>query len=400
MIYQYRSYGHDISCPKYSAQNIVKAMTLKIELEDQPNNSTPQSTILPVQNPLGSYDICLGEGFLAQSGEFIRSRATRGYATSGPAAIITNKEIAASHADPLAESLRAAGYEPSVCLLPEGEQHKTLDTVATIYDHLLAHGQDRRAPVISLSGGVIGDMAGFAAASYLRGVPFVQIPTSLLAMVDSSVGAKTGVDLPQGKNLVGAFKQPELVIIDTDVLRTLPPIEFTSGLAEVIKHGIIDAPDLFEQLGSTGPESLVNMVADAVRVKIDVVQEDPYEQGRRATLNLGHTFGHAIELVSNFRVRHGEGVAIGTVAAANMAASMGRCTPELAARIRATFEHVELPVTVSGHSADEIMAAMLHDKKRSGKTLRYIIPQGLGDVVIIDNPGTEIVRKAVESIIK
>lgn len=358
-------------------------------------NPKTSTQILPVKNPLGSYDICLGEGMLAQSGKLLSEREIR----LGPAAIISNEGIAAAHAEPLMQSLAAAGYEPSLCLLPEGEEHKTLATIPTIYDHLLAHGMDRRAPVLSLSGGVIGDMAGFAAASYLRGVPFVQIPTSLLAMVDSSVGGKTGVDLPQGKNLVGAFKQPELVIIDVDVLSTLPLAEFSAGLAETIKHGVIGDPKLFEQIETTGPDNLVDMVADAVRVKIDVVEEDPYEQGRRATLNLGHTFGHAIELVSNFAVRHGEGVAIGTVAAANMAAAMGRCDQTLATRIRNTLQHVELPVTLSGYKADEIMAAMAHDKKRAGKTLRFIIPQALGDVVIIDDPGEEVVRRAVESIL-
>ncbi len=183
-----------------------------------------------------------------------------------------------------------------------------------------------------LGGGVIGDMAGFAAATYLRGVPFVQLPTSLLAMVDASVGGKTGVDLPQGKNLVGAFKQPQVVIMDTAVLSTLPSDEFRSGLAEIVKHGIIGAPKLFVQLENEGPINLVQLVADAVRVKIEVVEEDPFERGRRAVLNLGHTFGHALELVSEYTLRHGEAVAIGMVAAADMAAELGRCEPALAER--------------------------------------------------------------------
>ena len=228
-------------------------------------------------------------------------------------------------------------------MVPEGEEHKTLATVAALYPQFLAGGLDRKSPVISLGGGVVGDMAGFAAASYLRGVPFVQIPTSLLAMVDASVGGKTGVDLPQGKNLVGAFKQPELVIIDTAVLQTLPAAEFKSGLAEVVKHGILGDPDLFEELETHGPTSMMHLVADAVRVKVEVVEEDPFEQGRRATLNLGHTFGHALELVSEFSLRHGEGVALGLIAAANMAAELGRCDPELAVRIRDVIERLGLP---------------------------------------------------------
>jgi 3-dehydroquinate synthetase len=218
-------------------------------------------------------------------------------------------------------------------------------------------------------------------------------------MVDASVGGKTGVDLPQGKNLVGAFKQPHLVIMDPNVLASLPAVEFRSGLAEVIKHGIIDDPDLFVQLEEVGPTHLTHMLADAVRVKVRVVEEDPYEQGRRAVLNLGHTFGHAIELVSNFAVRHGEGVALGLIAAANMAAEIDRCPPELAARIRALVERIGLPTSWSGLDAAAVHAAMGHDKKRAGKTLRFVIPQALGDVTLIDDPGPAIVRRAISTVL-
>ncbi len=218
-------------------------------------------------------------------------------------------------------------------------------------------------------------------------------------MVDASVGGKTGVDLPQGKNLVGAFKQPHLVVMDPDVFATLPAVEFRSGLAEVVKHGIIDDPDLFVQLEEYGPTNLTHMLADAVRVKVRVVEEDPFEQGRRALLNLGHTFGHAIELVSNFEVRHGEGVALGMVAAANMAVEIGRCAPELASRIRGVIERLGLPVTCAGLDAAAIHAAMGHDKKRAGKTLRFVIPQALGDVTLIDDPGPEIVRRAIATVL-
>ncbi|MCB0129364.1 MAG: 3-dehydroquinate synthase, partial [Caldilineaceae bacterium] len=280
------------------------------------------------------------------------------------------------------------------------EAYKTLGTMASLYDDFVAAGLDRRSPVIALGGGVVGDMAGFAAASYLRGVPFVQIPTSLLAMVDASVGGKTGVDLPQGKNLVGAFKQPELVIIDTAVLETLPAGEFRAGLAEVIKHGIIAAPDLFEELESHGPTSMGHLVATAVQVKVDVVEEDPFEQGRRMALNLGHTFGHAIEQVSELTMRHGDCVAVGTIAAARMAVDLGRCDPELAQRIEQVIERVGLPTRAPGYDVETIMQTMVFDKKRSGKTLRFVIPQALGDVVIIDNPGDEYVRRAVASVVE
>ena len=298
----------------------------------------------------------------------------------------------------MSESLQKEGYTPVLCLVPEGEARKTLATVHSLYDQFVAAGLDRRTPIIGLGGGVVGDMAGFAAATYLRGAPFVQIPTSLLAMVDASVGGKTGVDLPQGKNLVGAFKQPVVVIIDTDVLAQLPAAEFRSGLAEIVKHGILGAPDLFRQMEGKGPTNLTQMIADAVRVKVDVVIEDPFERGRRATLNLGHTFGHAIEQVSGYRLRHGEAVAVGTVAATRMAVALNRCDAETAGRIESCLDKLGLPTTVSGLDLDEVYAMMFQDKKRSGKMLRFIIPQTIGDVVIIDDPGARLVREALASV--
>ncbi|HRA68722.1 MAG TPA: 3-dehydroquinate synthase, partial [Caldilinea sp.] len=303
------------------------------------------------------------------------------------------------HAETIAASLAAAGFAPVICLAPEGEEHKTLESVALLYDQFIAAGLDRQGLVMAVGGGVIGDMAGFAAASYLRGVPFVQAPTSLLAMVDASVGGKTGVDLPQGKNLVGAFKQPAAVLMDVAVFATLPSDEFRSGLAEVVKHGIIGAPQLFTQLEEEGPANLLQLVVDAVRVKVRVVETDPYEQGVRATLNLGHTFGHAIEQVSHYRMRHGEAVAVGMVAAANMAVALGRCDAALAARIHTLLTRLGLPVSVAGYGVEEIHAAMAQDKKRLGKKLRFIIPQALGEVVMIDDPGDAVVRQAIQSVL-
>ncbi|MCB9137732.1 MAG: 3-dehydroquinate synthase [Caldilineaceae bacterium] len=352
-------------------------------------------TRIPVAAPDGEYDVCVGQGLLEQTGTLLLNRGMR----PGPAAIVTNDQIAELSAAPLMAGLRTAGFEPTLCIVPEGEAHKTLETVADLYPQFLAAGLDRKSPVISLGGGVVGDMAGYAAASFLRGVPFVQIPTSLLAMVDASVGGKTGVDLPQGKNLVGAFKQPALVVIDPDVLHTLPAAEFRAGLAEVIKHGIIGAPDLFTALEEHGPTSMTHLVIDAVRVKVEVVEEDPFEQGRRATLNLGHTFGHALETVGEFSLRHGEAVALGLVSAANMAVELGRCPEELAMRIRNLVDRMGLPIQISGYDTNAVLAAMRYDKKRAGKTLRFIIPQALGDVVMIDDPGEAAVRRAVESIL-
>ena len=390
----YAAIPHQVDTTGYTPEQIVARVQEALDADSEAAGMTR----LFVQGPSERYPICIGENLLHQSGQLLRKRQLR----PGPLALVSNVMVAAQQAEPLLESLRRADFQPTLCLVPEGEQHKTLASVASLYEQFLAAGLDRRSPVLALGGGVIGDMAGFAAATYLRGVPFVQIPTSLLAMVDASVGGKTGVDLPQGKNLIGAFKQPEMVIIDPTVLQTLPAAEFRAGLAEVIKHGVIGAPDLFQELEEYGPTSLKHLVSAAVRVKVQIVEEDPFEQGQRALLNLGHTFGHALELVSEFSLRHGEAVAVGMVAAARMAVNLGRCDPNLADRITRLLDRVGLPTYLPSaeFDIDAVVAAMGHDKKRAGKTLRFVIPQALGDVVLIDDPGVEFVRKALDYVLQ
>ena len=346
---------------------------------------------IPVRAPGGSYDILVGEGLLADAGPLVAGQAS-GAGHSGRCAVLTHPAIAKAHGQTLLSSLRLAGFEPALMEIPDGEANKTLDTVAGLYERFVETKLDRRSPVIALGGGVVGDVAGFAAATYLRGVPFVQIPTSMLAMVDASVGGKTGVDLPQGKNLVGAFKQPALVLIDPAVLSTLPPAEFRSGLAEVVKHGIIGAPELFEALEGKNeaiPPALAELIADAVRVKVALVEEDPFESGRRAVLNLGHTFGHAIEIVSGYRTRHGEGVAIGLAAATRLAARRELCDPTLVTRVEGLLERLGLPTRVVGLPPEQIVAAMATDKKRAGSRLRFILPRAIGDVDVFDDVTTE-----------
>ena len=352
---------------------------------------------ITVTHPAGSYPIYLGEGILRQTGQFL---AQAGF--SGRGAVVTNKSVGQHYAGPLLDSLQLAGFTPAQINIPEGEQFKTLEPVAGLYHNFIAAKLDRRSPVMALGGGVLGDTAGFAAASFLRGVPFVQIPTTLLAMVDAGVGGKTGVDLPQGKNLVGAFKQPELVVIDPQVLKTLPPAEFTAGMAEVIKHGIIDAPDLFAALekqsnNAPTPYSLLPtpLLRDAINVKVRVVQQDPFEQGRRAVLNLGHTFGHAFEQLANFNMRHGEGVAIGLVCAARLSARLGYCSAETVERITDLLAQVNLPVQPPAYPPADIWAAMFTDKKRTGNTLRFILPRAIGDVDIF----TDVQRQDVEAVL-
>jgi 3-dehydroquinate synthase len=388
----YGAIPHQVDTTDATPAQIVDRVLDSLAAETE----VPGMVRIGVREPGGSYQICVGDGLLAHAGDLLLHRGLR----PGPAAIVTNAAIGEHYASPLAVSLRSAGFTPTLCYIPEGEQHKTLATVASLYDQFLAAGLDRRSPILALGGGVIGDTAGFAAASYLRGVPFVQIPTSLLAMVDASVGGKTGVDLPQGKNLVGAFKQPSVVIIDVAVLQSLPAAEFRSGLAEVVKHGLIGAPDLFAQLEEHGPTSMIQLIADAVRVKVRIVEEDPFEQGRRALLNLGHTFGHAIELVSGYAIRHGEAVALGLVAAAHLAESLGRASSTLRHRTVALVDRLGLPVKASGYDVEEVMAAMHHDKKRAGSKLRFVIAQDLNDVVIIDDPGPDAILYALSQVLQ
>jgi 3-dehydroquinate synthase len=280
--------------------------------------------------------------------------------------------------------LNAAGYAASPVVIPSGEAFKTLETVAGLWEAFLKAGVERGSTIVALGGGVTGDLTGFAASVYLRGVRWVGIPTTLLAMVDSALGGKTGADLPQGKNLIGAFHPPALVLADPKVLATLPDGEFRSGLGEVVKHGVIADPDLFA-LCEAGLEAVntnrTELVRRAMAVKVRVIQEDPYENGRRASLNLGHTIGHAIELVSGFRLRHGEAVAIGMVVEARLAERLGLARPGLAERIALTLAGLGLPTKVpSDLERGKILLTTSVDKKRSGGRTKYALPCEIGDV--------------------
>jgi 3-dehydroquinate synthase len=318
------------------------------------------------------------------------------------------------YAGRLSAALAEAGFEPRVFEVPDGETYKTLESVAGLYAAFAAAKLARDEPVIALGGGVIGDMAGFVAATWLRGAPFVQIPTSLLAMVDASVGGKVAVDLPAGKNLVGAFKQPELVLIDPAALATLPAAEFRSGLAEVLKAGIVGDAGLFEQLaGRAGgqetqyairntqharPEpGLVDMIAGAVRVKARIVERDPFEMGDRAWLNLGHTFGHALELLSGYTLRHGEAVGLGMIAAAELSANLDYCAADLPRLIRSAVARLGLPTSYAFDPA-AAFAAMGADKKRRGRTLRFVLIREIGKVFVADGVPEATVRAALEGI--
>jgi 3-dehydroquinate synthase len=314
-------------------------------------------------------------------------------------AVVTNPTVAEWYLAPVLASLERAGLSALCCTMPDGESHKTLDTLADLYTQFVAGGLDRSGAVLALGGGVTCDVAGLAAATYMRGLPVIQVPTTLLSMVDASVGGKTAVDLPEGKNLVGAFKQPALVVIDPDVLRTLPEGEVASGMAELIKHGVLADAGLFEELAQMGTvpadREWERWIARSLQVKIDVVEQDPFERGLRAVLNLGHTAGHALEQLSGFSLRHGEGVSVGMVVAARIAVAQGMAAGDLPDRIATVLRAHGLPVTCPPHDPEQIWEAMGRDKKKRGKTLRWILPRAIGTVEIVEGVPRQVVVGAL-----
>ncbi len=339
-----------------------------------------------------SYPIYIGTGLLSQAELLVRHVAgTR-------VAIVTNKTLAPLYL----EKLRAqvASFHPIEVILPDGEQHKTLEELNRVFDTLLSARCDRRTTVMALGGGVIGDMAGFAASCYQRGVPFIQLPTTLLAQVDSSVGGKTGVNHPLGKNMIGAFYQPRAVIIDTDTLNTLPDRELSAGLAETIKYGLIRDPEFFawleanmDKLLARDPEALAYAIHRSCRNKADVVVADERESGIRATLNLGHTFGHAIETGLGYgNWLHGEAIAVGMVMAADLSKRLKWLTTAEVARIEKLIRRANLPVRPPGILLPaRFLELMAVDKKVLDGHLRLVLLKRLGQAVVTaDYPHAEL----------
>ena len=327
------------------------------------------------------YEVHIRPGELEQIGVELRRRKL-----GGPVAVVSDTTVAGFFAERVISSLKSSGYQVRLISIPPGEQFKTIETVSNLWAGFLEGGLERSSTVLALGGGVVGDLAGFAAATYLRGVRWVAIPTTLLAMVDASLGGKTGADLPQGKNLVGAFYPPALVLADPQVLDTLPFDEYRSGMAEVVKHGIIADPELFALCARGLPavrENQDEMVRRAVAVKVRIVQEDPYERGRRAVLNLGHTLGHAIEKVSGYRLKHGEAVAIGILHAARLAQRQGIAQDDLTDQILDVLRGFDLPTEIpSDLDPYLIRQAMGYDKKKAGGKLRWVLPVRIGEVKI------------------
>lgn len=360
--------------------------TLNVQFAMNPPTPYPSAVrIVTVRLGDRSYEIKIGPGLLKELGGCCAS-----IKLGSRCAIISDRNVAPKFAKAAQRSLQKAGFDSVLITVPAGETAKSLKMVEHCYDALAKHRLERKSFIVALGGGVVGDLAGFVAATYLRGIAFVQVPTTLLAQVDSSVGGKVGVNLKSGKNLVGAFHQPRLVLCDLDTLRTLPEREFRAGLAEVIKYGIIYDAALFERLERDlpkllrrDPEMLSEVIARCCEIKADVVGQDETESGLRAILNFGHTIGHAIENISGYgKYLHGEAISIGQVAAAKISANLFGLSAAEAERIRALFQATGLPTQIRLTTAQrkKLLAAMRLDKKVSGGEIKFVLAKRIGEV--------------------
>ncbi len=348
-----------------------------------------------------SYSILVGPGLLSQLGD--RCLALGLGARCG---VITDETVAPLFAEQAVVALRGAGFSPVLIRVPSGETSKSLKVVGTCYDRLAAHRLERKSFIVALGGGVVGDLAGFVASTYLRGMAFVQVPTTLLAQVDSSVGGKVGVNLKAGKNLVGAFHQPKLVLCDLDSLNTLPPREFQSGLGEVIKYGIIYDAGLFRRLERDLPKilrrdpmALAATIARCCAIKAAVVSQDENESGLRAILNYGHTIGHALEAISGYgEYLHGEAISMGQVAASHLSARLVGLDSKSVERIRNLFVAAGLPVSVSltRRQRERLVAAMRLDKKVSGGQIKFVLARRIGEVIWGQNVPETALQEALD----
>src|SRR5450830_1923325 len=355
--------------------------TLKVELADR------------------SYPIHIGKNLLSDASLILP------YLKRKHVAIVTNTTVAPLYLVKLSQTLQAAGVKVIPIILPDGEAYKNSETLNTIYDVLLLNRCERSTTLIALGGGVIGDLTGYAAATYLRGVPFIQVPTTLRLQVDSSVGGKTGINHPLGKNMIGAFYQPQLVLADIETLKTLPNRELSAGLAEVIKYGLIRDLPFFEWLEknmnaliSLEPEAIAYAIYRSCKNKAEVVAADERESGERALLNLGHTFGHAIESGMGYgNWLHGEGVAAGTIMAADLSQRLGWISAQDVARIRSLFERAKLPVTAPDLGVDKYLELMGLDKKVEGGKMRFVLLKQVGRAVVYGEVPPALLQQTLEA---
>jgi len=335
----------------------------------------------------------MGNGYsvrVAQGGLDRLGHAFLNQGLQGPVVLVSDENVASFYKGRASQSLKAAGFETKSVTIPAGESSKSIDTITFLWQKFLEAHLDRGCTVVALGGGVVSDLVGFAAATYLRGVSWVVVPTSLLGMVDASLGGKTGADLPQGKNLIGAFHPPSLVLADPDTLTTLPDSELRNGMAEAVKHGIIGDQFLFDLIGDFEMDNSIHtsllknrseLVRRAMAVKIKIIEIDPFEQGQRAVLNLGHTLGHAVELVSGYQIKHGEAVSIGMVAAAKLSERMKLSEPGLPKVITALLKKLGLPVEIPHWlDSERLCSTMELDKKRADGKVRLVLPIKIGQV--------------------
>ena len=371
-------------------------------------NSASEIETVRVDLAERSYDILIGDGLLAEAGARIHNLFPQARIV-----IVTDDNVNAAHGDALRASLDSAGFDHHTIAVKAGEPSKSADILNEVVEGVLGTGLERNDVLIAFGGGVIGDLAGFAAGIVRRGMPFVQIPTSLLAQVDSSVGGKTGINSPHGKNLIGLFNQPALVLADTAVLDTLPERELRAGYAEIAKYGLIDQPDFFAWLETNyeqvfaGGHARRHAVATSCRAKAAVVAADETEQGQRALLNLGHTFGHALEAFVRYdasRLVHGEAVAIGMVLAHRFSSKLNHCGPEAAERVSRHLKAAGLPTSVgqipdTQFTVDRLMQAIAQDKKVKRGALTFILTHGIGQSFVANDVAPSLVQEFLTEIL-
>ena len=328
-----------------------------------------------------SYDVLIGSGLLSRLGQFVHDLLA-----ARKVCLVSDHHVWALYGNTAKESLSAQGFDVTSFVFPAGEGSKNGSTYLELLNYLAEAKLTRTDCLVALGGGVVGDLTGFAAATYLRGIPYIQIPTTLLARVDSSVGGKTAIDLPAGKNLAGAFYQPSLVLCDIQTLDTLHPEIFRDGCAEVIKYGILYDPQLFAHLEEAGTAfHRDTVIRRCVELKRDVVAQDEFDRGQRMKLNLGHTLGHGVEKASHYQVSHGTAVAIGMAIVARAALSLNLCDEPTMERIISVLEKFDLPIHTE-YTVEQLLAAALSDKKRSGGSVSLIVPRTIGQCDILPTP--------------
>ena len=366
---------------------------------------------MQIRTPSSSYPVFLGRGLLNNTGPLMSM-----YLPAGPVLVVSDQNVTSHYARRCLQSLRSGGFKPYLEVLAGGEKEKSLAVAANLYTRALQAGLDRRAAIVALGGGVIGDLAGFVAATYLRGIPYVQVPTTLLAMVDSSVGGKVAVNHPRGKNLIGAFYQPALVIGDAATLKTLPAREFNAGWAELVKYALIRDKKFFARLESLNRGSfstgdslhqadhpqLLKFILRAVRIKGEIVSRDEREKDLRRILNFGHTFAHALESATDYAYYlHGEAVACGMLMAIRLAVLLQVLDRASARRMRALLlRQLKIPLPPSGLNPQAVVQALFYDKKKEGTEPVFILPQSIGRVLVCKAPPFSIVRRVINKYLR